>query len=430
MAYSLRRPTLDESNRLFTAMVIGWGAALGSVISFMLSGSVLWAALYLLLRRIALPENRAVLWIGAAFALFFAAEALAGLVNWSGGTLIEVVENLPFLGFLLVYGRLSLSRREEVLRACEVGTISGAFAACLIALMDVFLLGDGRAEGLAGNPGVFALLTSVLYGLTIVIATRRNDSMRPWAVVAAVAAGSALILSGSRSLWPMLLVGLVIPLLVYRARFRLPNAGVLPVALAGLIALMAFVAQDVVQSRVMAISDSIERVEEGDYGNSLGQRIRVWRAGAKLAVERPLLGHGPGRADNLVANRTAADGGPRLDFSHVHNFILEMMVRSGVVGVLALLIMLGLPIFLAAREAKDDIATAGFAFMLIFTSAYFFSGLFGIMLGHDITDAFFIYGSIVSSYLVFGHRAPPAAERDGKSPEDLPSERLKPTGLP
>jgi O-antigen ligase len=402
MAITLRRPTLDENNQVYTAIMVGWGAVIGSAISFFLSGAILWALFRLYQRKIVLPQQREVILVGAAFALFFFSEALSGAINYGGTeTLRQIAENLPFLGFLFVYGRLSLSSREDVLRSVEIGVITGAFGTLLSALFQMLVLDLPRAEGAAGNPGPFALVAAVLYGLAFLIALRRLGWVRNIALVAAIAVAGAMILSGMRALWPILAIAPVISLAIVRPGKNLPSFGriALPAAVAGLV--VVFFTYDVVYERVAKIADDYERViENNDFDNSLGHRIRLWSAGLELAAERPVFGQGPGNAMDLSSERTAEQGRP-LNFTHFHNFLLNAMVRSGIVGVAAILILLVAPVWMATRTPRDDIGNFGFAMLLTVQAVYILSGLFGIMLGHDITDALFIYSTIVASFLIW-----------------------------
>lgn len=407
---NLRLPTMDQFNRVFTAATVGWGAIVGSVISFLFSGAILWAIFRLFQGRIRFPTDRSVLLIGTAFGLYFAAEALAGLVSFEGTpTLIKVGENLPFLGFLLVYARLALTCRDDVLTSCEIGIITGSFGAFAFAAYQVFLDGAGRAEGMAGNPGPFAVLCSVIYGMCIFISMRRNDRMQLWAGLAAIAAAGALLLSGMRSLWPMLLVAPVIAVAIGRPNLRWQGSQKLALGIVASSMAVLFLSFDLVSTRVQSFIGDYESISEGDYANSLGYRLRLWEAAAELASKQPIFGYGPGGAEVQVAQRIVeAEIG--VNFSHSHNFVLDTMISSGLIGLAALLFMFAAPLWIAARRKRDNVADFGFMLMVTTTASYFFSGIVGIMLGHDILDAFFIYCFIVGSYLVLG-----ASENTGET---------------
>lgn len=391
----LRRPTLDESNRLFTLVVIGWGGVVGSLVSILYAGAMLAALPRLYRRQIALPADCGVIAIAAAFALFFTTEALSGAINYEGWpTLRQLASNLPFLGFLLVYARLSLSSRADLMRAVEFGAVSGAFGALVLALVQVGMLDFERAEGAAGNPGVLALISALLYGLCILTAVRRPGRMRWMALVAAIGAAAALLLTGMRALWPMLLVAPFIPLVVLRPKID-PGAlrrgallSALPVALA------LYLTYGMVGERVESLVADLDRIEEGDYDSSVGKRLKMWHGGLELAAQEPVFGHGPAVSDTKKPEL--------IGYSHLHNFVLNAMVRSGLAGVAAVLALFFVPLWVLVRRRGDAISLFGVAMLLTLQAAYLMSGLVGIMLGHDILDALFIYGTIVASFLVLG----------------------------
>ena len=421
MALSLRRPTLDESNLVYTSIMIGWGAVIGSAISFMLSGAIIWAFFRLYQRRIVLPSRREILWIGGAFILFFLSETLAGVVSFSGyQTLKQIVENLPFLGFLFIYARLALSRREDVLRAVEIGAVSGAFATLALGLFQAAVLGYPwtRVEGMTGNPGPFALVAAVLYCITLVTAVHRRDRMREIALLAALAAAGALILSGMRSLWPILVLAPLVPLFVFRSRIGRAAFGRIALLACVAALLLGYLSYDIVQPRVAVIAEDYARiVHQSDYDNSLGQRLKMWRVGLEVAAEKPIFGRGPGEVMNLPEE--AGEGGrgePVYTYTHFHNFLVNAMVRSGIVGLAAVLFMLVLPVWICASRPRDDIGDFGFAMLLLLELSYVLSGLFGIMLGHDIADTLFIYGIIAASFLVLGGEVPGRLDADAQRP--------------
>ncbi len=397
MTRLLRRPTLDESNRVFTAVVIGWGGIVGSGVSILFSGAILAAAVRLYRRDIAFPADRDALAIGAAFALFFLSEALSGAVNYEGWpTLREVLSNLPFLGFLLIYARLSLSSRQGIVQAVEFGAVTGAFGAFAWVLVEIFVQDSPRAEGAAGNPGVLALISALLYGLCLLTATRRSDRLRWVALLAAICAAAALLLTGMRALWPMLVVAPFIPLAVLRPKIdaKALRRGVLVAALPA--ALAVFLTYGVVETRIGGLAADFDRIERGDYDSSIGKRLTMWDAGLDLATAKPVFGHGPA---------VSSDENPdRIGFSHLHNFLLNAMVRAGIVGVAAVLALFIVPLWVAARRGGDDISRFGVAMLLTLHAAFLMSGLVGIMLGHDILDALFIFGTVVASFLVLGRR--------------------------
>lgn len=395
-------PTLNQSNLLFTGIPLGWAGVIGSAVSVMFGGAVLLAMLRLYQRKIRFPTDRGILAIAAAFAFYIAADVISALFNNHGWvTWREVVEDLPFIGFIFVYARLSFSRRADVLYMVELGAITGTFATAIVVTVELLTGNHSRAEGLAGNPGVLAVIASLAYGVCLIAAVRHNGRTRWVALMAALAAATILLLTGMRALWPFLLIGPIIPLAILRPAldWRAISKGAL-IAAAPLL-LVAYLTHGMVQTRMDALVTGVEQAEAGNYSDSVGKRLVLWKYGLVRAFENPLVGTGPGTAKIETAES--------LGYSHYHNFLLNAMIRSGLVGVLALIGLFAVPLWVMVPmvrdpRTRDGESLAGLSLLVAMYATFLLSGSVGIMLGHDIHDTIFIYGTIVASFLVRGER--------------------------
>ena len=397
-----RRPTLNQMNLLFSGVMLGWAGVFGSLVSVLFSGAILLAFLRLYQRKIVFPSDRAILAVALAFAFYLAADVISGLFHNDGMvTWRQVAKDIPFLGFAFVYARLCLSRREDVLDAVEWGAISGAFATLLVTSAELTFTAHDRAEGLAGNPGVLAVISSLVYGICLLAAARHEKRKRWVALLSALAAAAALLFTGMRALWPFLLIGPAIPLLVLRPKLHWPAVarGALVAAIPVLV--VGYFAYDVVETRVDALVQSVEKVEAGEHDVSLGRRVVIWKHGLEKAEENPIIGSGPGSIKE--------DSSEVFGVSHYHNFLLNALVKSGVPGVLAILGLFIVPLVVMARRLRpaDGTGLAGLSLLLTLQITFLLSGSVGIMLGHDIHDALFIYGTIVACFLVVGKQTLP-----------------------
>lgn len=397
------RPTMNQSNLLFTGIPLGWAGVIGSAVSILFIGAILLAFLRLYQRRIVFPTDRSIRAIGIAFAFYILADVISAVFNNHGWiTWREVIEDLPFIGFAFVYARLSLSRREDVLDMVEFGAIAGAFATIAIVAVEMTVFGHSRAEAAAGNPGVLAVIASLLYGICLLAATRRHGRMKWIALAAALAAAAAILLTGMRALWPFLLIGPMIPLLVLRPTFnwRAVRTGLLAAAIPLLA--VAYLTQGVVESRVDALVKGVERAEAGNYDNSVGHRLILWQRGVNEALANPLVGSGPAAAKVQLPGNVI--------YSHYHNFLLNAMIRSGILGVLAIIGLFAVPLWVLVPRVRDETGRAGLSLLLVMYATFLLSGSVGIMLGHDIHDAMFIYGTIVASFLTAGRQTLPVGQ--------------------
>lgn len=403
MTLAVRRPTYPATNWLFTLVIIGWGGVIGSTITVLLAGALLWNLVELSRGRLALDLEFEVRLVAAAFAAYFAALTMAELVNYSHPrSLVKIVEYLPFLGFSLFYASLCKCRREDIAAAVQWGAVSGSLATFIFAAFEVVYLGDYRASGGAGNSGPFASISALLYCLCVITAARRHGWTQALAIAAAGCAAGALFLSGMRGLWPVILIGPMIAVFT-RSRnhapsvsFRAMIAGV--ILIAGMVAL----SYDRVSQRVMEVAHDHERITQySDYQNSIGQRLLIWEAGLDLWSDKPLIGHGSNNIPALMAERVLQLTGTEVGYSHFHNFIVTAAVQSGLIGVVAMLAMILVPLWLAMRRQRDEAANFGFAMLLSIHATFVTSGMSNIMLNHDIMDTLFIFGSATASFLIF-----------------------------
>lgn len=375
------------------APLIG-SVATGLIILVAVVGSLRLGVIW---RRTAIP--RPVAWTAGAFALFFIGEVVAGLANWNGSrTLAEIGENAIFLGLLpsyLLLARTPDSLLDFLLRMAPLAAL-GALA---IALVQLFWVGI-RPEGGAGNAAVFAVTVSVVLAFTLTN-TLRSHGGAPlaFAIAGVVAAAAALILSGTRSLWPCLVLFPAVLWLVTAKVQARPGRPVLLAVVA--ILLLSLAMGGLIRDRYDEALSDIAASESGEYQTSIGKRMVVWKVALEAIAQKPLLGHGPDSPRRLMRERTERIGGELVIFNHFHDFLLNEMVRSGLVGTIAMLSMFFIPLGFAFAGAHDTTGRYAFGLLVCLQGAYVLSGIVGIMFDHDIMDAQFVAWTALCLYLMF-----------------------------
>ena len=365
---------------------------------------MVWAALQLLRPSLRTQFDRDANIIAACFALFFISDLLSALANGvPQGTVKELFERLPFLFFLPVFYVLRAApamMRDMMERACCLASLV-VFAA---AAAQTFAFGL-RAEGGAGNAGVFAVLSLIIYAVTLLDAIRHSRQRRLAASLAAACAAGAVFLSGMRSLWPMIIL---LPLVLYFIYGRAQNVR-LPkrmfVAMFLLLLLIAAALYLPISARVHQGLDDLQALSQQNYETSLGQRLVMWKAGVSLVEEKPIAGYGPAQLPRLMAQRTNALFGLPLSFTHFHNMLLTQWIRGGVLGLVSVPLLFLIMPLLARRRLNGEDALYGFALLVALELIYLSSGLFNIMFGHDILDTVFISLSAIALYFVFSKPA-------------------------
>jgi O-antigen ligase len=401
---------MDVMNRIAIGGTVACSAVIGSVTSFLVTLSFLWAVIRLVRRDFPLSRVPQARTLALIMALFFAVEALCGFISYNGmPTLKEIVENFVFLSFLPLYSRLSVTSREDMRDALETAAIAGAFAALVFSFFQMFVVHE-RAEGGAGNAVPFAVAIMVGYTILWLGWLRAGGSRRLILIAAICASGACVILSGTRALWPGLFIVPIVVGLIYRKHLLSQGIGRAVAILLVLAACIGVLTANFIEKRVvLAVQDVSTALDEDNYSGSFGRRLVIWHIGAELFEEAPIFGQGPGNAAPLLAERSRELTGVELGYSHYHDVFLNYAVRDGILGVLVVLAMIFAPLILAARHGRDEIGTYGFAFLAGMEIAFLLAGAMGIMFGQDIMDALFMISVITGAYLVFG--ATPVPER-------------------
>lgn len=393
----------DVTNIVFYSLVLCCAPLVGSVASAAVIAGAIYGSLHLLTDRLRWAQPAPVNMVFFACCGFFGAEMIAALAHPSAIAFNEVLENLPFLGFAGIYCTTFIDRLK-LLRAVEISAVTTPIVALGLQL---FLFGHGsRLELAAGNASVLALLGSLLYVLNCGAIFRRKNMVSLVFLIGAAGSAYLVVMTGTRAMWPVLLVVPFISLLCLTSRKT--NFWAVPGILlfAGLTVTLALSTSDRVNTRIGSLKADLQAISNGDLSGSIGQRIQIYNAGIELFFERPLLGYGPGNERAEIAQKTVENGGLDFSYSHAHNAILTVALRAGLLGVAALLAILLMPLIVTLRARKDEVGWAGVYVLSGILIVYISSGTAGIALGHDIHDTVYIAGICYGLYLVFG-RTPP-----------------------
>ena len=117
-------------------------------------------------------------------------------------------------------------------------------------------------------------------------------------------------------------------------------AGTLFVAMAVIVAALAWSASPTLRLRVTDIVQEYELYKTENAATSTGQRLEYWRKSLKFISEAPLLGHGTGSTLELFEKDAVGQSGVSAEIiGNPHNQTLNVAVQWGVLGLLALYAM-------------------------------------------------------------------------------------------
>ncbi len=388
---------LRRSNYLFTFAFFTMVALVGSASAILFIGAGIWAIVLLSTYRLRAVRDIGAIVLAVIFGLYYLSGLFNAIAHWGDrSSLFQLIERLPFLAFLPVVSRLSLSNRTSIWEAMECGAFAGIVVAVPVVLVQA-LQSNARPEAFSGNSSIFALAMTVLFVICCVAARRRGGRAELLFAIAASAAMMCIFVAGTRAFWPMLAIGPLISWIVVRQPQspRILNWKIVALLLVSL-AIVAIAASEKIGKRVDLISQELSDVDSGFGASSLNNRLAMWNCAIDISSRHFLAGAGVDGARRAMKECAAADDWQWQALSHFHNFALDGLATGGIVELAARLALLIGPLMIIVRtqgRAKNTAPAGGplsvQAVLVILT--FTLSGVFGIFVGHDIADALYLY---------------------------------------
>ncbi|WP_168801080.1 O-antigen ligase family protein [Rhizobium rhizophilum] len=384
--------TMNENNLVAIYLVFGLAALGGSVVTILLAASAVWAILYLSFGKIACVWRDGT----RLFTLAILVYVLVNLVFFGlnfGQTftspLLEIKKLAPqilFLGAIPVMMRLSLSSAESLLRSVPRAAAVGAILVLPLAAYQAFALGE-RAEGGSGNAIPFALTCAFLSVASLITLLEEDRRLRLLGICGFFSGYLCIFLSQTKGLMPIPLIGLAL-VLAQHLRHKLRLGQVLAIGLA----VCAFVAIGIYASgshhRLKEIAVLTGGASDAALSQSTTVRLDLWDKALTAFAQKPVTGHG-------LQNRRALIQEFGYGYSHLHNGYITALVDNGVIGLLALGLLMFAPLFIALRAPKDALHAPRLLLALALVLTYAFGGLTNLIFGHDIYDALFLWVGLV-----------------------------------
>lgn len=273
-----------------------------------------------------------------------------------------------------------------------LGALAGLAGAFALALYQVGS-GTERALGWTANAIVFA---DALIALIVLAVFARPPGELLWTALACALGVGAVVLSGSRGVWPALAIVLLVALVISGGRARKLSWAVLA-ALVLMVAASHWIAPLAQQIRLTELVSDMDRVKRGgDHESSLGARMTLLELAGESFAEHPLAGVGVGRFETVVmATPQCAPPAPRIGFcklGHAHSDAFEWAATMGLPGLLAILAIYLVPLALFARLLRAQThgrARSSALGGLVLVLVYIACGLTQSMFAHQLIASFY-----------------------------------------
>jgi O-antigen ligase len=135
---------------------------------------------------------------------------------------------------------------------------------------------------------------------------------------------------------------------------------------------------------------------------SLHQREAMWQAAYSAILNSPWTGYGIKNRFAAIVPYLPPEFRGKLHYSHTHNGFLTAAVAGGIPAMLATILLIVSPFYLACRHIggiwREDMIALTLGAALVYCTA----GTVGIMFFHDATDAIFCWVMVIAAIFVRG----------------------------
>lgn len=346
-------------------------------------------------KNLILKQDKAILLVFISYALM---SLLVGLYHEESSRTLE--HSLKFLLVIPIALYLFAYPPPDLFVFICAGL--GATTSGFMALWDKFYLGISRASGHL-NPIFFAevcLLLVIFCLCGIKLANKIQSRYKRYFYIFLMLLGAcsgtvAAILSASRGAWialPLILMGIV---MLYQLTKRQTFIFLSLCSL--LLASSYFIPQTGVKHR---IHQAIAAFQPNTKEVSVSARLNIWKVGIPMIMKQPLLGWGEARAEEekqqLVKHKQAPP--MILHIGHWHSIFIEKVIKQGLIGLLALMILFLVPLTIFIKVIQqcqiEENRVLAYCGVLVILSHMIF-GLSDIILKYNLGTIFYCLPVII-----------------------------------
>ena len=388
------------------ALAAGGFPLVGSVATLCTGAAGLVAFFLVLSGRLPLFRHPAIRLLSAVVLAYVGAGFISYVLHpRDEANLEQALMRCAFLWFLPLASLFAVLPARKLLEAIETGAAAGAIATLVYVGFEIFILHRVRAWGGAGNPGPFATVLAVQFGLCILALFRESRSNRVLFAAGAAAAVLCILASGMRTVLPVLLLVPAFEALNLWRRGTGSNLAAKPVLdtrrlIAFAAVLLLAVIAVAASGRFWNLQAEFAQAMQGDLaGNSLGHRWAIWQFAMERFPGNWLAGMGQDAAVEDLQTYAASRFGLGLHTTHLHNILLTALFRGGIVDFAATLVFLFSPLLVLARYRVCN--GEGMRVFIYVWLVYFLMAMTNLAFGHDILDHHFIAMLAAASAIAF-----------------------------
>lgn len=296
-----------------------------------------------------------------------------------------------------VFKSIFIDQLDQAKERLSIGVIIGSFGALVVAMYQFFILQMPRVDGFLFSINFGYLACSLAFLALCLCFKSKYKTLLMLAFVAAAISTILTVTRGAIFAIPILLVFCAV-LSWKQLSFKLTSA--LIVGLLGL-SLTAYWFSDPIRDRIDYTVYEVSHIISGDVAaaTSSGTRLFLWKAATEAFKQSPLIGLPYDQRETL--NQQLYEQGWVNEYTrdltrgHAHSQYFEMLASSGVLGIIAMIMMLVMPLIIFVQHYCSTQSIWGYT-GAVFVAGFMVFGLTEAPLQANLISTF--YGFMLATF--------------------------------
>jgi O-antigen ligase len=258
----------------------------------------------------------------------------------------------------------------------------------------IYVHSAGRLEVNADAPTIYGFIM-VLFGFMIIIDVwTQSKKEKLFSIFIFILAMYSVVLSGTRIAWVIFVVLFFSAMLIWSIRGHLTKKSLLLILIALAVVTAFSMNNKSFSHRIDVAFQEIKNYSvDSDSNGSVDLRLSMWSGGLTAFKQQPIIGYGyhnTGLAASRHVSGPYAKGfikGQKM----LHNDYVNSLVGFGILGLLALMALLFLPLTLFFKQLKADKECARSAIGVLFIIALSVFAITDSIYSHSVMRSFFVF---------------------------------------
>jgi O-antigen ligase len=258
----------------------------------------------------------------------------------------------------------------------------------------IYVHSAGRLEVNADAPTIYGFIM-VLFGFMIIIDVwTQSKKEKLFSIFIFILAMYSVVLSGTRIAWVIFVVLFFSAMLIWSIRGHLTKKSLLLILIALAVVTAFSMNNKSFSHRIdVAFQEIKDYSVDSDSKGSVDLRLSMWSGGLTAFKQQPIIGYGYHNT-GLEASRHVS--GPYAKAfikgqKMLHNDYVNSLVGCGILGLLALMALLFLPLTLFFKQLKADKECARSAIGVLFIIALSVFAITDSIYSHSVMRSFFVF---------------------------------------